>query len=99
MPLRPIDLNTVQRSFDIAQIKQNEDNRAAFAQLNAQNKVDKNVENKLKKVNQKDEAENKQEKHDAKEKGKNEYVYLYSDKEGEEGVVIKKETPKFDMKI
>ncbi|MBE5963714.1 MAG: hypothetical protein E7252_02070 [Lachnospira sp.] len=102
MPLRPIDLNTLQRSFDVAAIKQHEDNRAAFAQVNAQGKVDKKAENMLKRVNQKDEASgNKEEKHDAKEKGKNEYVYLYSDKkDGEEdGVVIKKTTPKFDMKI
>jgi hypothetical protein len=64
----------IARTNDIAQIKANEDNRAMTNQNTFQTQFDKEVDQKANSVNEKENADqNKQEKFDAKEKGKNEY--------------------------
>lgn len=96
---------TIQRSQDINSIKHQEDSKSAAAQNNIQTTVQKEIRQKLSDVNKKDNADYNEQRHDAKEKGKNEY---FSQKKSskkkesdadEDGRVIVKKKSNFDVKI
>ncbi|MCL2254761.1 MAG: hypothetical protein FWC09_09990 [Lachnospiraceae bacterium] len=84
----------VTRAVDFSPIKHNEDNRGFVDQLNIQKIKDDHEEAKAKQVGKKDETENQGERHDAKEKGKNEYYGNGGRGRGKnsDGVIIKKST-------
>lgn len=90
---------------DYATLKHNEEGKAALDQANFQNKVAQNVEVKLTNVHESDDANNRQKKFDARDKGSNEYSGdggKEKDKKKEEAKKDGKVTPKytgFDMKI
>lgn len=75
MSISRIDFQgSVARTNDFSQLKQNEDNKAVTDQNAFQTEFNKEVDQKSNAVTKKENAEQqKQEKHDAKEKGKNEY--------------------------
>lgn len=101
--IRPVEFQgVVQRNQDMATVNQNEHNRPYIQNGNAMAEVKKDVETKLKNVNQKEDAQNQGKNPDAKEKGNNEY---FGDggrnrRSGKnvEGKVIIKERKSFDMK-
>lgn len=63
----------ITRAQDFTVLKHNEDTRGMVEQANAGEQLSKQVENQVKKVNQKEKPENQNKKYDAKEKGNNEY--------------------------
>ncbi|WP_026509941.1 MULTISPECIES: hypothetical protein [unclassified Butyrivibrio] len=75
MSINRIDFQgSVVRTNDISQIKANEDNKAFTDQNAFQTEFNKEVDQKSTSVTKKENADQKQqEKHDAREKGKNEY--------------------------
>ncbi|WP_026660358.1 hypothetical protein [Butyrivibrio sp. AC2005] len=75
MSISRIDFQgSVVRTNDFSQIKQNEDNKVLTDQNAFQTEFDKEVDQKANSVTKKENADqNEHEKHDAKEKGKNEY--------------------------
>jgi hypothetical protein len=75
MSINRIDFQgSVVRTNDFSQLKQNEDNKVFTDQNVFQTEFDKEVDQKANSVNRKDNADQSEhEKHDAKEKGKNEY--------------------------
>lgn len=95
---------TMQRSGDEAASKQQLDNKSVTSQMNAANVVEKHVMEKTNDVVSKENAGGSNEKFDAKEKGKNEYlgtvIKKKKKKEEEDGkVTIKGNVSNFDMKI
>lgn len=95
----------ITRAQDFSIIKQNEDNRGFVEQLNIQKQKEDETETKSKQVQEKDAAENDGQRHDAKEKGKNQY---FGDggkgRKKPNGIIIKKgpnntEIKGFDIKI
>jgi hypothetical protein len=62
------------RAQDLAAIKHGEDSRAAITQMDVQKMRENQEDVRAKQVLQKDDTENEQERHDAKEKGKNQYA-------------------------
>ncbi len=107
MSIGPMQLNGIMtRTQDFTAIKQNEDMKPMLDQSVFQNTMEKTVEKKLTQVREGDEADNYQRRHDAKEKGKNEY---YGDggkgrkKENAgfsaDGKVIRKGMPGFDFSV
>ncbi len=95
---------TVQRTQDMSSIKQQEDNKAYMAQTSAQTTVKKETMHKAQDVNKKDNADYHEQKHDAKEKGRNEYFsQKNNNKEGqseeEDGRVILKKRADFDLRV
>lgn len=96
---------TVQRTQDMSGIKQQEDNKAFVTQSNVQTTMQKELQHKLQDVNKKDNADYNEQKHDAKEKGKNEYFSQSQKKrkddseDEEDGKVILKRRAGFDMKV
>lgn len=92
----------VQRSHDVTQIKQHEDNKP----MNEHNVMvlnqQKEAVNKHEQIVKQDNANNNQKKYDAKEKGNGTYYKQKKErekKEKEDGVVIKKDKSFFDIKI
>jgi hypothetical protein len=80
------------RAQDLAAIKHSEDSRAAITQMDVQKMRDNQEDVRAKQVLKKDDTENEQERHDAKEKGKGQY---FGDggrgrKKQNEGVVLRK---------
>ena len=80
------------RSQDLSIIRQNEDNRGFVEQLNIQKVKEDEAETKSKQVLEKEDVENDGSRHDAKEKGKNQY---FGDggkdrKDKKDGVILKK---------
>ena len=65
---------SVVRTNDFSQLKQNEDNKVMSDQNTFQTQFNKDVDQKANSVNQKENVNHHEEKHDAKEKGKNEYA-------------------------
>lgn len=63
----------ITRAQDYTFLKHNEDTRGTVEQANAGEQVNKQADEKVNKVNQKQQPENRNNKHDAKEKGSNEY--------------------------
>lgn len=92
------------RAQDFTTIKQNEDNKGMVDQSNFQKHMERTVDDKLHQVRKGDDTENRGQKFDAKEKGKNAYAgdggkrRGKQDKPGEEKVIPKFQGG-FDMKI
>lgn len=63
----------ITRAQDFTTIKHNEDTKGMVDQTNFSQQVTKQVEKQAQRVNEQDKTENRQKKHDAKEKGSNEY--------------------------
>lgn len=100
--IRPIEFRgIVQRTNDISNVKQNEDNKPVHDQSNIQQNVRKNTEHLAKEVAKKDDADRNQKKFDAKEKGSNEYVRQEQKQKQKksEDKIINKSSKGFDMKI
>lgn len=104
MAISPMMFNgTVTRMQDVTQFKHNEDMKGAVDQSNFQNTFHKQIDQKLNQVHQSDNAENRQKKFDAKDKGNNEYSgdggkRRKQDKDAD-GRVIAKTLGGFDMKV
>ena len=64
----------ITRAQDFTFLKHNEDTRGTVEQANAGEQVAKQADEQVNKVNQKQQPENQNNKHDAKEKGSNEYA-------------------------
>lgn len=74
MAIGPMQLNGIMtRTQDFTAIKQNEDMKPMMDQSVFQHAMEKTVEKKVTQVRESDEADNYQRRHDAKEKGRNEY--------------------------
>ncbi len=95
----------VTRAQDFTTVKQNQDNKGLIDQSNIQTQFDRNVDDKLRQVNQGERTENEGKRFDAQEKGDGTY---YGDggkrrkKEEEkesDGKVILKGQNSFDIKI
>lgn len=101
--IRPVEFQgVIQRSQDVTQIKAHEDGKPQQQQstivMNQEKTAVENHETVVKQEN----ADKKQEKYDAKEKGKGTYYKIKKKKEKQsedDGTVVKKETSFFDMKI
>lgn len=94
----------VTRAQDFTTIKHNEDNKPTVNQANIQRQFDQNVDNKLRQVNQKDQAENQGKRFDAKEKGNGTYFgdggrKRKKEEKEKDGKVTLKGRGGFDMKI
>lgn len=102
--IRPVDFSgLVQRSHEVSNAKQNEDNKPFVDQRNIQHTFEKDVERASKEVISKQEANYHQTKYDAKEKGRGQ-EYTKQDqkrkkKEKEDKVVKKENNLRFDIKI
>lgn len=95
---------TMQRSDESALVRKNEENKALVNQSNAQKINEKEVQEKYENVVKKDNADYNNEKYDAKEKGKGEYLLMQKKKkkkrdDEEDGVVKIKHSGGFDVKI
>lgn len=105
MAISPLLFNgSVSRMQDISSIKHNEDVKGMVDQANFQNTFNREIDSKVNQVHHSDDVENRQQKHDAKEKGKNQYMgdggkKRDSQKKPQDGRVIAKSTGGFDMKI
>ena len=104
MAISPVLFNgSVSRMQDVTQIKQNEDMKGMVDQTNFQNTFHKQIDQKLNQVHQSDNAENRQKKFDAKDKGDNEYSGDGGKKRQQnqhaDGKVIAKTRSGFDMKV
>ncbi len=75
MAISPLLFNgSVSRMQDVSMIKHNEDAKGMVDQTNFQNTFNKEVDSRVNQVHQSDDLENRQQKQDAKEKGKNQYT-------------------------
>ncbi len=63
----------ITRAQDFTTVKHNEDTKGLVDQTNFGQQMTKQVERQAQRVNQREKAENRQKKFDAKEKGSNEY--------------------------
>ncbi|MBQ8039104.1 MAG: hypothetical protein IJ274_04435 [Lachnospiraceae bacterium] len=105
MALGPIELNvTVTRVQDYTTIKHNEDTRPNVQQMDLSQKNIKEADHKASFVDKKDETNNEQKRHDAKEQGKNQYMgdggkNRPGAKIPKEGAVLKKEQGGFDFRV
>lgn len=104
MAVSPIDINIMQRSMEVAQIKHNDNMKPMVEQANLVIQTDKNIETRMEQVQTSKESAKSDTKHDAREKGKNFYFQQEQErkkkqKEEDEGRVIKKMPASFDMKI
>lgn len=94
----------VTRAQDFTTIKHNEDNKVMVDQTNIQRQFDQNVDNRLRQVNQSDQAENQQKRFDAKEKGNGTYSgdggkRRKKEEKEEDGKVVLKGRGGFDVKV
>ncbi len=105
MALGPIELNvTVTRVQDYTTLKHNEDMRPNIQQMDISQKNIKEADHKATFVDKKDEANNEQRKHDAKEQGKNKYMgdggkNRPGSQIPKDGTVVKKEQGGFDFRV
>lgn len=102
--IKPVEMQgVIQRVQDITQIKQNADAKSQIDQNNIQHQFTKDIKHNQEQVVKQDNAKDRDEKHDAKEKGKGEYLGSFKikkkkkvDPDGE----VKTKTPGgFDVKI
>ncbi len=102
--INPIEVNgIISRAQDVSMIRHNEENKGMVDQSNFQNKFDQEVEQNIRTVRQSDDADRADTRHDARDKGKNEY---YGDggrkkqkKEQQDGKMVVKSPGGFDVKI
>ena len=105
MAISPLLFNgSVSRMQDVSVIKHNEDAKGMVDQANFQNTFHREIDSKVNQVHQSDDVENRQQKHDAKEKGKNQYSgdggqNRKREKKPQDGRVIPKSRGGFDMKV
>ena len=105
MAISPLVFNgSVSRMQDVSVIKHNEDAKGMVDRTNFQNTFNREIDSKLNQVHQSDDLDNRQQKHDAKEKGKNQYMgdggkNRPKEKAPQDGRVIPKTSGGFDMKI
>lgn len=105
MAISPMLFNgSVSRMQDVSMIKHNEDAKGMVDQSNFQNSFNREIDSRMNQVHQSDNPENRQQKHDAKEKGKNPYRGDGGKKRPKEeipqdGRVVPKTVGGFDMKI
>lgn len=106
MGISPILANSViQRADDVALLKNQQDTRPAVEQQNAQAQVEKKVQEQHRQVIASEENQQTDTHADAREKGKNAYfrrkkINKEAEKEApKDGVVVKKTTGGFDIKI
>ena len=105
MAISPLLFNgSVSRMQDVSMIKHNEDNKGVVDQTNIQNQFHREVDSKVNQVHQRENAENRQKKHDAKEKGSNQYSSdggqnRKRSKQPQDGKVVVKSKGGFDMKV
>lgn len=101
--ISPIEYNgVVQRAQDISAIKQNEDIRPQIDHMNVQNQHQQKEIMKHENVNKKDNADGKENKYDAKEKGNGMYYSEQNKKNNrkkEDGKVVKKQSGSFDVMV
>lgn len=100
--IRPIEFSgIVQRTNDISNIKQQQDQKPVQDQSNIQQNVQRNTEHTTKEVAKKDNADYNQQKYDAKEKGKGQYTRQEQQRrqKPQEETVIKKTYSGFDIKV
>ena len=102
--ISPIELSgTLARTQDIANLRANEDNKAALDHVNVQNQVDVKGDETVHTVKSASESDGTDTRHDAKEKGRNEFVDIRKKnkkaKAPDEGVRVKSPSPRFDLKI
>lgn len=105
MSIRPVDLSgMLQRTQDVTTMKQNEDNKPVVEQQflhTAQIKQEQKMAHKVSKAEEKD---NDNYRYDAKEKGSNQYEgsgqkKQKKKKENDGKIMVKGQTPGFDVKI
>jgi hypothetical protein len=101
--MRPVELTgIVNRTPDYAQLKQNEDQKPVMEQTAFQTQFNKQVERNSDTVVKKHDSEWKNEKFDAKEKGKNKYFGSSGKKKENKGEDDKSEPGRhtsFDVRI
>lgn len=73
MMIRPSEFGMIQQINEASHIKQNELTRPAVEQQNLVTQMQKNEQVRSEQVQQKDDADNRQKKFDAKDKSNNEY--------------------------
>lgn len=108
MAIRPVEVQgVVQRSQDIGQIKQNQDQKPLVDQSNIQVQIHRETERNLRQVSKFVNADKKENRYDAKEKGNGTYFGQKGQKrqkrdaeEEDEGSVMLKSVHRgsFDMK-
>lgn len=105
MAISPMLFNgSVTRMQDVSMIKHNEDAKSMVDQTNFQNAFHKEVGAKINQVHKSDDTQSRQEKHDAKEKGKNKYMgdggkNRNKERGPQDGRVVPKSVGGFDVKI
>ncbi|MBE5949131.1 MAG: hypothetical protein E7261_08905 [Lachnospiraceae bacterium] len=109
MAITPIYNNAMmQRTPELSQMKHNQDVRPVVEQQNIQKTNEQQVERNARQIIEKDNiADNGQERHDAKEKGrgiffdirKKDKLRQVDAQDDEDGIVIDKKNSHFDMKI
>ena len=106
MIVRPVVLQgTVQNSQNMTNVKHSEDVRPMATQANITATNTKEIQQKAEMVTKREDINQGHEKHDAKEKGKNEYFSVKVKKHGNKNVldgeekVIVKSAGSFDVKI
>ena len=109
MSIRPVDVNgMIQRTQDIGQLKQHEDNKPVIQQHSIEIQQERKEEQLTKRVNDPEQKENEGYRFDAKEKGNNSYERNQNKKKKKESADEKSENGKvilmgqgsiFDMKI
>lgn len=107
MAIRPVEVQgVVQRSQDIGQIKQNQDQKPLVDQNNIQTHMHRETERNFRQVTKFENAEKKENRYDAKEKGNGSYFGQKKKKNdkkepADEDSVLMKEIQRgtFDVKI
>lgn len=102
--ISPIEMNAViSRTQDIASLRHNEDNKAALDNANVQTQMDVKRDEEAYTVQTTQNSDATNTKHDAKEKGRNEFFDIRrKDKKAKEPdavVRVKSPSPGFDLKI
>lgn len=102
--IRPVEYSgMIQRTQDVSMLKQNEDIKPQFEHTMVQQRTEKEAVQKHESVNKKNDADKKQQKFDAKEKGSNEYFSNNNGKKknnsGNDKIVIKNDKGSFDVSI
>lgn len=101
--ISPIEANgIVSRTQDISQIRQNEENRNVINQNHYQDRFEQEKDQMLKTVRDANYDNQTDTRHDASEKGKNEYLsngQKKKKKKPEDGKVVLKQPGGFDVKI
>ena len=108
MAIRPVEVQgVVQRSQDIGQIKQNQDQKPLVDQSNIQVQMNRETERNMRQVPKFDNSDKKENRYDAKEKGNGAYFgqkgkkrQRKDEEDDDEGSVVLKSIHRgsFDMK-